>query len=121
VGVSEDLDWSLRARTAGFTLAFAPGAIVGHPARRSWPELAHKWRRINTETLGLSLGRKGAKLRWLLRNSLLPVSAIVHTPRVLAHREVSSLTQKAGALAILYRLRLWRMADAIRALRACED
>ncbi len=39
VGLSEDLDWSHRARAAGGRLVYAESAIVAHPARASWDEL----------------------------------------------------------------------------------
>ena len=38
-GVSEDMDWSFRARAMGFRLGYAPEAVVGHPARADWTEL----------------------------------------------------------------------------------
>jgi glycosyltransferase involved in cell wall biosynthesis len=116
VGVSEDLEWSQRARTAGHRLTFASGAVVSHPARRTWAELVGKWRRINSETFLLNANRPGHKLRWLLRSSLLPVSAVVHTPKVLAAPTLSSWRQRWGALSVLYRLRMWRLVDAVRLL-----
>jgi GT2 family glycosyltransferase len=118
VGVSEDLEWSGRARQAGCRLVYAEDAVVGHPARTSWAELTGKWRRINAETFGLSAGRPGAKIRWLLRSSLLPISAVVHTPRVLQARDLNGWRQKAGALQVLYRLRIWRLLDALRVVGA---
>ena len=52
-GLSEDVDWSHRAAALHFTIGYAPRAIVGHPARRSWAELRKKWFRINAETYSL--------------------------------------------------------------------
>jgi GT2 family glycosyltransferase len=121
VGVSEDLEWSSRARAAGFRLRYAPDALVAHPARRTWPELVGKWRRINSETYGLSIGRPARALHWLARSLLLPLSAIAHTPRVLASPKLGSARQKLAALGVLYRLRLWRMADALRMLAETGD
>ena len=113
VGVSEDLDWSLRARAAGFQIVYAPLAVVGHPARRSWEDLIAKWRRLNAETFGLSAGRPGRSLRWILRSLLLPASALAHTPRVIASPALTSWPQRWAALGVLYRLRLWRLIDAL--------
>src|SRR6185437_2952119 len=45
-GVSEDVEWSYRARAAGFRLGYEPNAVVGHPGRRTWAELLGKWRRL---------------------------------------------------------------------------
>ncbi|MFN3514874.1 MAG: glycosyltransferase [Phenylobacterium sp.] len=115
-GLSEDLEWSHRARAAGYRLGYAPLAVVGHPARRSWEELRAKWRRVNAETWGLSAGRSGRRLRWLLRNLALPASAVVHSPKVLASRELHTFGQRLRALGTLYRLRFWRLADSLRIL-----
>lgn len=113
-GVSEDLEWSQRAAAAGYRIGYAPEAAVGHPARRTWPELVGKWRRLNLETFGLYAPHPGGRLRWLARSCLLPLSALAHTPKVLASGELSSLSERLAALGVLYRLRLWRMADAFR-------
>lgn len=117
-GVSEDLEWSRRATSAGYRLVYAPDAAVRHPARRFWSELVTKWKRINAETYGLSASEKGRTIRWLFRNSLLPASAVVHTPRVLVSRRLPRLHDKLGALVVLYRLRFWRLGDALRVLKA---
>jgi len=111
--VSEDIDWCHRATALGYTLGYAPDAAVGHPARRTWDELERKWRRINIEMYLLAAGKPGGKLRWLLRSLLLPVSAVIHTPRVLFTPKLNSLSQRLGALGILYRSRLWRLGHAL--------
>jgi hypothetical protein len=94
---------------------------VGHPARRTWAELREKWRRVNFETYGLSEGRKGRKLRWLVRNLALPASAVAHSPKVFASRELNTLGQRLQALGTLYRLRFWRLADSLKLLSAKES
>lgn len=118
VGMSEDLEWCGRARAAGFELVYAPLAVVGHPARRSWNELTGKWGRLNAETFALSAGQPWRNLRWLLRSLLLPASAVAHTPKVLASPALTSWSQRASALQVLYRLRLWRLVDSLRLLVA---
>ena len=120
VGVSEDLDWSHRARAAGFRIVYAPLAVVGHPARRSWNELIAKWERLNAEAFGLSAAKPGHALRWLGRSLLLPLSAVVHTPRVVASPALSTWPQRFGALGVLYRLRLWRLMNALSLLTKAE-
>jgi cellulose synthase/poly-beta-1,6-N-acetylglucosamine synthase-like glycosyltransferase len=116
VGVSEDLEWSTRATAKGFRLTYAAGAVVGHPARRTWAELVAKWRRLNAESLGLAAERPGGVFRWTLRNFLLPLSAVLHTPKVLSSPALTSWSQRLAALGVLYRLRLWRFADGLRLL-----
>lgn len=114
VGVSEDLDWSIRARDAGYRIGYAPRARVGHPARRDWSELTRKWRRLNEETFAVYRARPNGRLRWLAKSLALPLSALAHTPKVLASRRLSSPRQRLRALATLYRLRGWRCLDALR-------
>ncbi|MET3528133.1 glycosyltransferase family 2 protein [Phenylobacterium koreense] len=114
VGVSEDFDWSHRALGQGFRLGYAEMAVVGHPARRSWPDLQKKWRRLNAETYAIYAAERGGKLRWLLRSLALPGSALAHTPRILTSRKLHHPRDRLLALAVLYRLRLWRFWDALR-------
>ena len=114
-GVSEDVDWSHRAAAKHFRIGYAHKATVGHPARRSWDELRRKWSRINAETYGLAMRRKNAGLSWLMKALLLPASALAHTPKILMSKRLKG-RQKLGALAILYRLRFWRMLDSCRLL-----
>jgi glycosyltransferase involved in cell wall biosynthesis len=121
VGVSEDLEWSMRATGAGFRLAYARDAVVSHPARRTWPELIAKWRRINSETYGLSAGQPGRATRWLARNALMPLSAVAHTPRALGTDKLATFGQKWAALRVLYRLRFWRMIDAVRVVTTTSE
>ena len=116
VGVSEDVEWSHRARAAGFRLGYAPLAVVGHPARKTWGELRRKWRRMNSEGYGLMTLRKGGRWLWLARSLALPASALVHTPKVLFSPALHSPRQRLAALGTLYRLRLWRTADALKLL-----
>jgi GT2 family glycosyltransferase len=121
VGLSEDVDWSRRAVAAGARLGYAPAATVGHPARTTWLQLKTKWRRINAETFGLTDGQQGHRTRWLLRNLLLPLSAVAHTPKVFVSPELETLGQRMSAIGTLFRLRLWRLADAIALLRASRS
>lgn len=115
-GVSEDHEWSLRARGLGFRLGYAPEAAVGHPARRSWAELRAKWVRVNRETYLLMRESGQGRTRWLLRTLAMPLSALAHTPKVLRTEKLGSGKARLGALAILYRLRLWRFIDGHRLL-----
>jgi glycosyltransferase involved in cell wall biosynthesis len=115
-GVSEDVEWSRRAQSAGFSLGYAPQAVVGHPARRSWTELVTKWKRINAETWSLSAGGPVRRLRWLTRTLLLPASAVVHTIKVIVSPELTSARQRLGAIGVLFRIRFWRFRDSLRLL-----
>lgn len=118
VGMSEDVDWSRRAVSKGARLGYVPEAAIGHPARVTWEQLSGKWRRINAETYGLMAGQKHQRTRWLLRNLLMPLSAFAHTPKVLRSAELNSTAQRIDAIAMLFRLRFWRLADALSLLMA---
>ena len=118
VGMSEDVEWSRRAIATGARLGYAPEAAIGHPARVTWEELRGKWRRLNAETFGLMAGQRHQRERWLARNALMPLSAFAHAPKVLASPELNTLEQRIAALGMLFRLRFWRLADAIALLMA---
>ncbi|WP_425102235.1 glycosyltransferase family 2 protein [Tropicibacter sp. S64] len=109
-GMSEDLDWCHRATAAGFDLVFAEALRVGHPARADWPALRRKWLRLTEETWGLQQHGPVQRLRWGLRALVLPLSALVHTPRVLRSDRLASGRERRAALATLVRLRLARGA-----------
>jgi GT2 family glycosyltransferase len=116
VAISEDMDWSLRAGDAGYSIGFAGDAVVGHPARRTWPELLRKWRRLNSELLPLYKTRKYGLAIYLLRTLILPLSAVAHSPKVIFNRELARPGEKWAVLGVLYRLRFWRFFDSIRLL-----
>jgi len=118
VGLSEDVDWSRRAVAKGARLGYVPAAAIGHPARVTWEQLSGKWRRINAETYGLMAGQKHRRARWLMRNALMPLSAVAHTPKVLRSSELNTLEQRLAAIGMLFRLRFWRFGDAIALLLA---
>lgn len=112
-GVSEDVEWSHRATAAGFRLGYIAGAVVGHPARRSWAELRAKWRRVNVESFLLHRRKHGSRLAWVVRCLALPASAIVHTPKALSPRRLARFGDRLRAVAMLYRIRIWRMAHGL--------
>lgn len=111
--VSEDVDWSHRAVAKGYRLGYSPGAVIAHPARRTWAELRDKWRRIHRESFALARGRPRGRSRWLAKTLLLPISAVAHAPKALFSKRLKSRRERSGALAILFRLRLWRFVDGL--------
>jgi GT2 family glycosyltransferase len=113
-GVSEDIEWCWRARSQGYRLGYAPAAAVCHPARRSWPALVGKWRRMNDEQYRLMAADRAGRIRWLFRSCLLPASIPAHLPRILLSSELTSIDQKLEVACVLVRLRLWRFADSLR-------
>ena len=116
VGVPEDLDWCHRARAAGYRIGYAPGAVVGHPARRTWGEIIRKWARLNEEAFVLQSTRRLGRLTWLLKALLLPASAVAHSVHPLTSSKLQRGRDRLAALTMLYRLRFWRAVNSVKLL-----
>lgn len=114
--VSEDMDWSHRAAALGYSLGYHEPAAIAHPARSGWSELTRKWSRLNRESLRLSEGKPYGRWKWFARNWLVPASIVPHAGRVLTSRKLPDARTRLRALATLASIRLWRFADAHRAL-----
>ncbi|SPJ23488.1 glycosyltransferase family 2 protein [Palleronia abyssalis] len=110
-GVSEDVDWCHRAVAAGYRLSYDPELAVSHPARCDWAALSGKWRRTTQEAFGLS---RRHPARWLAKALVLPVSALVHAPRVIRSRELSSLRSRGLGLVTLFGIRCARSFWMVR-------
>lgn len=112
-GLAEDVEWCARAVRAGYRLGYVAEAEVGHPARRNWPALRSKARKVNTEGFGLFMTRPGGRWLWLGRSLGLPPSAVVHTPKVLRSRAIVGPAHRLKAIGMLFRVRLWRFFHAL--------
>ena len=110
-GVSEDREWSMRAVSNGYRLLYEDALAVSHPSRSDWPALRRKWQRMTQETYNLE--GADARGRWTMRALAMPVSALVHLPKILASPRLSGGERLRGA-ATLIRLRLLRMAWMLR-------
>lgn len=106
-GVSEDLDWCRRATARGYRLKAAPDLRVGHPSRSDWPALRKKWLRLTLESYDLDGAQ--ARGRWGVKALAMPVSALVHLPKVLTSQRLSGAVERLRAATTLIRLRLARM------------
>ena len=62
----------------------------------------------------MMLAKRGGRMRWLVRTWATPLSAFVHSGRVVMSPKLDRASQRAGALAILFRLRFWRFIDGHR-------
>lgn len=116
VGVSEDLDWCHRAKENGYTLSFESAAVVGHPARRAWDEILRKWSRVEDETFALYGSVSNGRRRWLIRILAQPLLIVAQAPRALFTSRLSHSGQRMSALAMLARLRMWRLWNGLRLL-----
>jgi glycosyltransferase involved in cell wall biosynthesis len=108
VVVSEDMEWSFRARSMGYRLGYARSAIVSHPARRSWQELRRRWIRILDEHYAFAKERAHGRVLFAVKALLMPASVVPHAIKVLLSPQLPSFLTRLGAIAVLTRLRLWR-------------
>jgi cellulose synthase/poly-beta-1,6-N-acetylglucosamine synthase-like glycosyltransferase len=113
-GVSEDMEWSFRARGLGYRLGYAERAVVGHPARRSWDELRRRWERIVSEHYALAREQQYGRVFFGLKALAMPLSVAPHAVRVLRSPQLPCLSARLGAIWILARLRLWRAGRMLR-------
>lgn len=113
-GVSEDMDWCHRAIAAGYSLAYQGDVCVGHPARRTWAELARKWQRLTRESYYLIRERQFGYIFWISRSWVVLLSALPHTITILNSNNLGRLEDRFKAIAILFRLRIYRFLEAHR-------
>ena len=107
-GVAEDRDWGNRAVALGYQWRYAPDVAVSHPARRDWPELARKWRRMVDEAYAMTKEKPFGRLRWVFRSWLILFSPFFHTVIVLRSIKLKRWDIKLKASGVLFRLRWWR-------------
>ncbi|MEO0487043.1 MAG: glycosyltransferase family A protein [Pseudomonadota bacterium] len=113
VTVSEDTDWTRRAVAQGYSLVYRDGLIVSHPSRQDWAQLKRKWLRLTQEMFALELqgaDTAATRLRWGLRALAMPLSALVHLPKILRSPALNGGGERARGAATLFRIRLQRMA-----------
>jgi N-acetylglucosaminyl-diphospho-decaprenol L-rhamnosyltransferase len=107
-GVPEDADWCRRARDAGFQLAYAPHAIVTHPARATFEALAGKWRRLTGEAFADWQKTGRSRIAWAGRAVVVIASPAGHIGRILRSHRLSGINSRAAALSTLFRIRVLR-------------
>lgn len=108
-GVAEDRDWCRRAVSLGFRLSYDDALRVGHPSRSNWQELRKKWLRLTREAFRANRPSLWWRLVWAARALLMPVSILVHIPKVLRHPALRNGRERWLGIAVLIRLRLARM------------
>ena len=114
--VAEDLDWGRRAVAAGYKWAYAPEVVVTHPGRRDWAELTQKWRKSSREAYAAMIEKPNGRMRWFLRSFGVLASPFAHWIRIARSDKLDNLEQRAGAVAVLFRIRFWRFIEAQRLL-----
>lgn len=110
-GLSEDMEWCLRAREKGFRIALAEDLRVGHPTRSDWPALVKKFRRITDESFVLQRAKgngPGFRLRWAIRSLAMAFSPIAHLPKIWRRSKLNGPLERWRATATLVRIRMLR-------------
>jgi GT2 family glycosyltransferase len=113
-GVAEDVDWSKRAVAKGYRLIYRDDLVVSHPSRSDWSALRRKWHRTTQEMCATNGTSPKARIRWGLRALAMPISAIVHLPKVFLSPKLNGTGEKVRAVGTLFRLRLQRMVWMLR-------
>jgi len=115
--VSEDVEWSRRARAAGFRIAHVPAVRVLHPTRADWAALRRKWLRITEESFALRAARPWGRLGWAARAVLVLGSPVRDLPRIAASDRLAGWGERRRAMATLLAIRsrraLWMLGQAI--------
>ena len=118
IGVAEDRDWGQRARTMGIITQYRADMIVYHPARESIEELTQKWRRHVAHDLAKHRSDGKSNARWLLLAGAVAASIIPHAFMTLRSPRLSGTRNRYAAISVLARIRVFRVAEMVRNLRA---
>lgn len=94
-----DADFCQRALNAGFELKFVPGAVVYHPARKTWDEYATKVRRMKGGQI--RAGKLSRRLKYFSITLVPPVWRIWRTVKS------DKLTVREKSRVIWFQIRLW--------------
>lgn len=108
-GVSEDSEWCQRAVAKGYSIRYADDLAVSHPTRSDWPALRKKWHRMTLESFLIQGAEGKPNLKWGLRALAMPISAVVHLPKVLTNARLNGPAERLRGAGMLFRLRLQRM------------
>lgn len=108
IDIAEDRDWGQRALAMGYATHYRPQMIVFHPARKSFGEIAEKWRRHTMHDLAAYKALKAWWPRWLLRTIAVAASPVAEIPRIALSDRVSGLRQRLLAFYGVLNVRLYR-------------
>lgn len=99
----EDFGWNRRANKFGFSLKYKSDVVVGHPARKTYSELATKKRRVLGGKVQFGEPTKGNKIKKMAYPLRLIYSQYIH-PHVRLYRStsISGVDKFKVSLVILY-------------------
>ena len=114
--VAEDADWGRRAVAAGYRFRYAPDVVVSHPARRTWPELVQKSRKLAREAFAATVERPGGRAIWFVRSFAILASPFAHWVTVARSQKLENAEQRMKVIGVLFRIRFWRFIECNRLL-----
>lgn len=117
IAIAEDRDWGQRARALGYVTHYVPEMIVYHPARKSFDELAEKWRRHIAHDLAKHRSSGGSTLGWRLRALAMIASIVPHSLAIMGSQRLAGLRNRLNAIGLLARIRWFRCAEMLRQAR----
>jgi glycosyltransferase involved in cell wall biosynthesis len=114
--VAEDVDWGQRAVAANYRWGYADDVVVSHPARRDWNELVQKSRKLAAEAFAATIEKPHGRLIWFMRSLAVLGSPLVHWITVARSAKLDTVDQRAKAIGVLFRIRIWRFVEYNRLL-----
>lgn len=109
----EDKEWGNRAFNMGYRLAYVPGAVTYHPARREWADLTKKWDRSIMHLYFAYAESRLWMVKWLIMMAIVSVSPLPDSVRVLASPKLETLSDKFRAISVLFKIRLYRVTKML--------
>ncbi|MEK1893303.1 MAG: glycosyltransferase [Rhizobium sp.] len=110
IDIAEDRDWGQRALRGGYRTHYCEKMIAYHPARKSFSELALKWQRHTAHDLARIKGRRGWRLRWIVRAAAVALSPVAEVRRICSSERLSGWRARGLAFVGLVLIRGYRAA-----------
>lgn len=107
----EDLEWGKRAWKKGFRIAFAPDAVIRHPARRSWLELQRKVDRTVYHNRNFLKDKGFFHARWLAYTAALSSPPLIKMWIIATTPLLARTEYRWKAMRTLFRFRYYRASQ----------
>lgn len=109
-GTSEDRDWCVRARQAGFDLVLCATVSVQHNAVDDARALQRRWSRITRESFVFYREQERSRLRWACYCFAVAASPFVHGLKIFLDKRLQGVpaTKRASVIRLLFECRMRR-------------
>jgi GT2 family glycosyltransferase len=121
IGIAEDRDWGRRATAAGYRPVYVDAMRIYHPARTDLGELQLKWQRHIAHDWAEHRAAGKSMWRWMAKAALMPASIVVDGARLMTSDRLSGLANRLRGLRTLTGIRLLRMGEMLRVIRATNE